>query len=87
MPNYHWSRYPRLTLVEWDLVPTLVHSCEAEVAKLSYSPVLCPIHEERCIVGSSKLLCMLVLNGQTYSLATKPVPNIICISVYTWSTG
>lgn len=70
-----------LTLIVWHFMPTLIHTCEGEVAVLSYFSVLDTAVGQRLVASFCELLAICVLQCQAYGLAAEPVADVVCVAV------
>ncbi len=68
-------------LVKWNLMSRLVHASEREVAILSRLTILNSMYHQGCIFGSTEFGCICMLCLQTDGLSSKPVADIVSISV------
>ena len=68
-------------LIIWDLMTRFIHARKREVAILSRFTILDSVDHHGCVFGGSEFrrICMLCL--QTDSLSSKPVANIVSVSI------
>ena len=71
----------RKWLIEWNFMSRLVDASEREVAVLSCLAVLDAINRHRGVASFSELGCVCVIRREGDRLTTKPVANVIGITV------
>ena len=62
-------------------MPGLIDSCKTEISILSHFTKFFSINDEGCVISSSKLCAVVVIEGQRGGLPAEPVAGVVGITV------